>query len=119
MGVRLTHPFRGVDQARELGLRVVRRDPPTFVAKQVLSILERHAGSAQAPAERVLQIVDSHFPESRRRRFTMLLGPLVRRSLSRCLPRGVVDFRHRLGLALLGLANEHVDRVHPTYALDH
>ncbi|HEV8332688.1 MAG TPA: UvrD-helicase domain-containing protein [Steroidobacteraceae bacterium] len=43
----------------------MRRDAPTFVAKQVLAILERHTRSAQSPPKGVLQVVDPNSPKTR------------------------------------------------------
>ncbi|HEV8334441.1 MAG TPA: hypothetical protein VGQ22_23670, partial [Steroidobacteraceae bacterium] len=50
----------------------MRRDAPTLVAKQVLTILERHACSAQSPPEGVLQVVDPNWPKSRSSRLIAL-----------------------------------------------
>jgi hypothetical protein len=45
-GLCIAHFLGGLDQARQLGLGVVRRDATTAVPEQVLTILERHTRRA-------------------------------------------------------------------------
>ena len=52
-GLCVAHFLRGLDQARELCLGVVRRDATTAMPEQVLTILERHTRRAQPAAEGV------------------------------------------------------------------
>ena len=51
--------FGRLDQPRQLGRRVVRRDPPGAMPEQILAILKAHAGRPQPAAERVLQVVNA------------------------------------------------------------
>jgi hypothetical protein len=49
----IAHFLRGLDQARQLCLGVVRRDATTSMPEQVLTILERHTRRAQPATEGV------------------------------------------------------------------
>src|ERR1039457_6875496 len=98
---RATNLLCRFDQARELGLGVVRRDATALLTEQVLAILKVHAGGSQSAAERVLQIMNPNFPEALRGRLAMPLLPCIRRALTSRLPRRVVDLRHRPRIAVL------------------
>lgn len=54
-----------LDEPRQVGRRVVRRDPVGAVTQEVLPILEAHAGCPQAMTERVLEVVHPNLRQVR------------------------------------------------------
>ena len=55
--VTIAHSIGGLDEPVEFGRRVMRRNPPGTVPKQILSVLKTHSGRPKPTAKRVLQIV--------------------------------------------------------------
>jgi hypothetical protein len=110
-GLCLANLVRGLHQAREFRLGVVRRDATTTMPEQILTILERHTRRAESAAEGVFKIVNPNLPKPLRCCF---LDPSIRRALPSRLPRRVVNFRQRLWIASFGFCvYEYIHGIRP------
>ena len=63
--ITLAHTSSRLDESRQIGRGVMRRDPMGAVTQEVLPILEAHAGRPQTTTEGVLEVVHPNLRQVR------------------------------------------------------